>query len=69
MFELIISVCLMNDPAQCKNVHLTYMGELSSPYQCMRGGQPELVKWTVNNPGWSIRKWRCGQVDVSRKEI
>lgn len=69
MFELIISVCLLNSPDQCKNVHLTYMGELNTPYQCMMIGQPEMAKWSVSNPGWSIRKWRCGRVDVSRKDI
>ncbi len=69
MFELIISVCLINSPQNCKDVHLTYMGQLTTPHQCMNRGQPEMAKWSSYNPGWSIRKWRCGLVDVSRKEI
>lgn len=69
MFELIISVCMISEPQSCKDVHLTYAGELTSPYQCMRFGQPEMAKWAGSHPKWSIRKWRCGQVDVSRREI
>ncbi len=68
MFELIISVCLLNTPETCKNVHLTYMGQISTPYHCMNRGQPEMAKWLSHHPEWSIRKWRCGRVDVSRKE-
>lgn len=69
MFELIISVCMITEPKSCKDVHLTYVGEMATPYQCMRYGQPEMAKWTLTHPGWSIRKWRCGRVDVTRKEI
>lgn len=69
MFELIISACMVTNPATCKDVHLTYLKEIASPYQCMRVGQPEMAKWSISNPKWAIRKWRCGRVNVSHKEI
>ena len=69
MFELIISACMISSPGTCKDVHLTYIGNVPTPFQCMRVGQPEMAKWSMSNPKWSIQKWRCGRVDVSRKEI
>ncbi len=68
MFELIISVCMVGEPQHCKDVHLTYMGNVPTPYKCMAVGQPEMAKWSNTNPGWAIQKWRCGRVDVARKE-
>lgn len=69
MFELIISVCMIADPKSCKDVHLTYLGDVPTPHSCMRVGQPEMAKWAGSHPKWSIRKWRCGRVDLARKEI
>ncbi len=69
MFELIISACMISEPKSCKDYHLTYMDNISTPFQCMRFGQPEMAKWSLSHPKWSIRKWRCGRVNVSQREI
>lgn len=67
MFELIVSVCMVTTPSSCKEVHLTYMGDVPTPYQCMHRGQPELAKWSLSNPEWTIRKFSCGRVNTARK--
>ena len=69
MYELIISACMISSPQTCKDIHLTYMDKIATPFQCMRYGQPEMAKWSVTNPDWNIKKFRCGRVDVSHREI
>lgn len=59
---------MVTDPDYCKKVHLTYMGQIATPYQCMSRGQPEMAKWSLKNPNWTIKKWRCGNVDLAKKE-
>jgi hypothetical protein len=62
MIEIVLSVCMLADPAKCKDVHLSYAAESTNitPQQCMMNGQPEIAKWSEGNPNWQIQKWRCG---------
>ena len=50
MLELMVSVCLISDPARCKDVALTYSAENLTPMQCMMGAQPEIAKWIEAHP-------------------
>jgi hypothetical protein len=59
MLELMVSVCLINDPARCKEVSLTYSAESLTPMQCMMGAQPEIAKWIEAHPKWALKKWTC----------
>ncbi len=61
MFELVLSVCFVADPARCKDVKLSYMEEKITPQQCMMTGQSEIAKWAEGNPNWRIEKWTCGR--------
>ena len=42
MIEIVLSVCMLADPAKCKDVHLSYAAESTNitPQQCMMNGQP-----------------------------
>jgi hypothetical protein len=60
MVEIVIAVCLINDPARCKDVRLTYMADSYTPMQCMMYGQTEAVKWLEGNPKWQLKRWSCG---------
>ncbi|MGL4395291.1 MAG: hypothetical protein ACRCS9_02010 [Hyphomicrobium sp.] len=60
MIELIVSVCLLSAPEQCKNVALSFAEDAVTPFQCMLYGQSEIAKWKEGHPDWSIRKWSCG---------
>jgi len=60
MIELVISVCLISDPANCKDVNFTYMAEAATPNQCMLHGQSEIARWQEGHPDWRISRWKCG---------
>ncbi|AXS42526.1 hypothetical protein [Breoghania sp. L-A4] len=59
MLVLALSVCLSAAPAACKDVNLTFMADNATPMQCIRMGQPEIAKWSVSHPKWTVKKWRC----------
>ena len=59
MLELMVSVCLISDPARCKDVALTYSAENLTPMQCVMGAQPEIAKWIEAHPKWALKRWTC----------
>jgi hypothetical protein len=65
MIEIVLSVCLLAEPQRCRDEHVTVLAENATPFQCMRYGQLESVKWSEAHPKWSIKRWTCrpaGQV-------
>ena len=60
MIELVVAVCLIDQPERCKDVHLNFAAENVTPQQCMQYGQMEMAKWIGDHPGYRIMKWRCG---------
>jgi hypothetical protein len=61
MIELVLAVCMISEPDQCKNVHLTFMAENMTPFHCMLYGQSEIAKWSEAHPDWKIQRWSCGR--------
>lgn len=59
--ELVLMVCLMNTPVDCRDEHLTLSVELMTPQQCMLGAQPAMAEWSASHPKYRIERWRCGQ--------
>jgi hypothetical protein len=61
--ELVLSVCMLVAPAECREVHLQvaseYGASLQVPFHCARQGQIEGEKWMAQNPGWRIERWGC----------
>ena len=65
MIELLVSVCLIAEPARCQDVSLTFSGESVTPMQCLVGAQSEIARWVDTHPRWAVKRWRCqpaGQV-------
>jgi hypothetical protein len=59
MLELVVSVCLVDDPARCKDVNLVFTAEGMSHMQCVMGAQPEIAKWMDGHPKWVLKRWTC----------
>ncbi len=60
MIELVVAVCLIDQPSQCKDVHLNFEAQEVTHQQCMTFGQFEMAKWVGEHPNWVIQRWRCG---------
>jgi hypothetical protein len=59
MIELVIAVCLVDQPSRCKDVTLNFEGQTVSANQCMANGQIAMAKWIGDHPNWVIQKWHC----------
>lgn len=60
MIELVVSVCMIDQPSRCKDVRLNFEAETVTANQCMMYGQFEMAKWAGDHPNWTIQKWHCG---------
>lgn len=56
--DLVLSVCLVGQPAICEDRHLSFQssGSLSS---CMFRAQPTIAQWAGEHPRWAVKRWHC----------
>jgi hypothetical protein len=59
MIELVVSVCLLDDPSQCKDISLVYSAEGVTPSQCLMMSPAEIAKWSEGHPKWFAKRWTC----------
>lgn len=59
MLSIVISACLISDPGTCKE-HVLPMALDIDPTHCAMYAPPHFGRWSEDNPGWRIVRWRCG---------
>lgn len=62
MLAIILSVCLISDPAVCRNERIP-VATAVSPSRCALDAAPQVAKWSDEHPQWRVVRWRCGGVD------
>ncbi len=62
MFELLLSVCILGDPAKCMERRVPFQ-EPMGVMGCMRYGQSIARRWLVGRPDLTLDGWRCAQID------
>ncbi len=65
LIDLILTVCLLADPAKCRTEHL-YFESHGTLFQCMLLAPPEIAKWTEEHPALKVVRWRCAWPDQGR---
>jgi hypothetical protein len=61
MIELILFVCLLQNPNACRDVSAGVQAD-ATPYQCLQKSQQEAAKWIETHPDWRVAKISCGRV-------
>lgn len=63
MFTVIISLCLIAEPSQCKEITRDVLETIEepTPQQCVLFSQKALVSEVESNPGWRIARYRCAR--------
>lgn len=65
MIELIMMVCALASPQNCKQERLGPFAEQGlSVYSCAIKGQLRIAEWKKHNPDWVVHKYRCGKVGM-----
>ncbi len=59
MYELILIVCLLEEPQRCEEIYLR-SGAVGSMVQCLMNGPMQAAKWAETNEGWVVKRWTCG---------
>jgi hypothetical protein len=68
MLELVVAVCMIDEPARCKDVHLALesAGRVTAQ-QCFMHSQFEMARWVGENPMWQVKRWSCADAGVIAK--
>lgn len=56
--ELIVAVCLLSAPTECRDMHFQFVEEKSLD-GCMFRAQPYMARWIGEHPQWKIVRWKC----------
>ena len=59
MLELILSLCLLDNPAKCREEAVTFSTESVTPLQCLMGAQPVIAQHMELRPRWACKRWSC----------
>lgn len=59
MVELIVTVCLLAQPATCERFPLPFVPAMSLR-ACMLQAPVHLARWGRDHPAWRIRTFVCG---------
>ena len=62
MFELILSVCILGDPAQCMQRRVPTAQPMGA-MACMRWGQSLARQWLREHPDLTLDTWTCANPD------
>ena len=70
---IVLSVCTVIAPAQCKDVQVTIASEfgasLQLPFNCVKQGQIEGQKWVEQHPGWRLLGWKCPRSETKKVDL
>lgn len=66
---LLLSVCLVADPATCREDRIPMSYESASPFACLRHAQSSLATWQAEHPDWHVARWRCAARDSLPKTL
>lgn len=58
MIELVFIVCLKSSPRLCEERVLSYLAA-HSPVACMAQAPPELARWALDHPDYTVKRWKC----------
>ena len=62
MIAIILSACLISDPAVCSDHKIPLSSEISA-IQCMKFALPQVAQWSEEHPRWHVIRWRCRPAD------
>lgn len=60
MIELVMTVCLMATPGDCRKERIAFEGSLLA---CATAGQLVAAEWIASHPKWRLARWTCGPVE------
>lgn len=66
MVDLVLTVCLLVNPSDCRNEHLLFESR-GSLFQCMMLAPTTIARWSGDHPAVKIIRWKCAFPDHGRQ--
>jgi hypothetical protein len=63
---ILMSICMLANPSQCREERLSFSLEQASAFACMVHSQEVIAEWQQSHPAWRVNNWRC--VERSKAE-
>ena len=64
--NLVLLVCLISSPQDCREEQVAVSYELTDPRACMMGAVPVIAEWTDRNPDLHVTRWKCSGASASQ---
>lgn len=66
---ILMSVCLLANPADCREERLSFSFEEASFMACMVHSQQAIAEWQQAHPAWRVGRWRCVPRRAATRDI
>ncbi|GJD35931.1 hypothetical protein [Methylobacterium aerolatum] len=66
---LLLSVCLLAQPATCHDEEIPVGGGAANAFICLRNSQSVLAQWQEEHPEYHVEKWRCASRGAAPKKL
>ncbi|WP_181708686.1 hypothetical protein [Chthonobacter rhizosphaerae] len=57
-FDIVMAICLLNDPSACREQRLQYES-YGSLNECLFEAQFYIAAWKAENAQFDVKTWRC----------
>ncbi len=58
MLSIILSACLVSDPAECRDFKIPVDFRMPAK-NCTMAAAPGCARWGNEHPQWQIKRWKC----------
>ena len=66
--ELVLFVCLISAPQQCREEVLGMGAEPARQLACMWSAVPIIAQWSGTHPKWRVARWRCSLPEIEGRK-
>ena len=66
MLELLLLVCMKDDPTACEQRSLTIAERRMSPMACAMAAPPQIARYMARFPEREVARWKCGPAGTTR---
>jgi hypothetical protein len=59
LVDLILTVCALSNPTDCRIEHVYYESQGASLFQCMMMAPIQIARWSESHPAVKVTRWKC----------
>lgn len=62
--DILMTVCLLSNPAACEQKTIPASEEVATLNQCMFWAQAQIAQWSNEHPKYKVVRWKCSYPSV-----